>query len=791
VKKILLLILLLTVFFYGYSRSDIDSLHNLLIERLENGDSSEATLNITYQLFEKTIGNTPLKAAEYAAYSMQIASHLQDSVLIARSKNLLGFSYLMQKNYFMATQLFFDAYSIFIKYNAQDDIAKTLLLWAKVYTEQNSIDIARQKVDKAMEIYRKIGDSTGVAEAYKVLGETNIFYDNYTAVEYFNKALAIFTKENDDYNTGIIFNLLAKAHLDMAKTDIAFDYASKSVTIFKNLHKNIQLAETYYILGQIFSYKHQYQQAVEYFNKALNIYKQNQFDAKIAITRYELAHIEFLKKNYSNAENLYNQALTYAKLYNDLDIKLKVYQDLKEINIYLNNTSKALQYSELYSQTLSDYYQDKSLKNFSSFEMNIETNRFDKELELVKIKSEKEKLQLAQEQYRRSKMFIIIIFVLVLLYLIFIYFRLRERRKTTQKLEKANEKLKKEIEERKNAELEAKSNEQRYKLLFSQSPIGILQFDEHLTITDINDRFANIFHSNPKDFKKKHLNIIFDRRTIKKINELMHNPKENMLITNSEIPTKKEVIYVAVTVKKYKIWTKLEEITAGVIIIQDFTEQRRVERLYKENILSKNKMFTIIPDDILLVDAEENITEMHFPDRPDKELKVTKLEHLFAEDIYNIFKTHIAKVENTKTYSQFFFTDGQDNFLVRIFPKDDIFLIIISRYKGELHNAGVIDNDIRQNTTGKEDYLKNLKVDIEKELLPIYQNIQRGLSFIMIKNFAEKIVKLGKKHDNKKIIDFGETLLDYVTSFNVMKVNEQLDNFPSFINQFMGFTSKI
>ncbi len=768
--------------------TDLDSLHNLLIERLESGDSSQSTLEITYQLFDATIDNTPLKAAEYAAYSMQIASHLQDSVLIARSKNLLGFSYLKQKNYFMATQFFFDAYSIFIKYNSQEDLANTLLLWAKVYTEQNSIEIAAQKVEKAMSIYRSIGDSAGVAEAYKVLGETNMFYDDYAAVENFNKALDIL---NDDYQTAVIFNLLAKTHLDMAKIDIALDYATRSITIFKNLNKKTDLAETYFILGQIFSYKHIYNQAIDYFQEALKIYEENNFEAKIAATRYELAHIEFLKQNYQQAKNYYEQVLTYSKLYNDLDLKLKVYKDLKDLNILQDNTSKALKYSELYADALIEYYEDKSLKNFSSFEMNIETSRFDKELELVKVKAEKERLQLAQEQYRRTKILGAIILTLILLYLIFIYFRLRERRKTAAELQKANEKLKKEIEERKNAEIEAQSNEQRYKLLFTQSPIGILQFDELLTITDVNERFAEIFNTKPKEFKKKHLNVIFDRRTIKKINELMHNSKDNMLITNSEIPTKKEVIYVTITVKKYKIWTKVDEIMAGVIIVQDFTEQRRVERLYKENVLSKNKMFSIIPDDILVVDIDENIKEMHFPDHPDKELKVTKLEHLFAKDIYNIFKTHIAKVANTNTYSQFFFTDGEDNFLVRIFPKDDEFLIIISRYKGELQNAGVINKEHGRHTSAKDVYLKNLKADIEKELLPIYQNIQRGLSFIMIKNFAEKIVKLGKKHDNKKIIDFGEQLLDYVTSFNVMKVNEQLDNFPSFINRFMSFTSKI
>ena len=98
--------------------------------------------------------------------------------------------------------------------------------------------------------------------------------------------------------------------------------------------------------------------------------------------------------------------------------------------------------------------------------------------------------------------------------------------------------------------------------------------------------------------------------------------------------------------------------------------------------------------------------------------------------------------------------------------------------------------ETNNNKTSKDNYLNSIQNDIEKELLPIYQNIQRGLSFLMIKNFAEKIVTLGKNYNNNKITDYGEQLLDYVTSFNVFKVNETIEKFPSFISQFMGLSAK-
>ena len=75
--------------------------------------------------------------------------------------------------------------------------------------------------------------------------------------------------------------------------------------------------------------------------------------------------------------------------------------------------------------------------------------------------------------------------------------------------------------------------------------------------------------------------------------------------------------------------------------------------------------------------------------------------------------------------------------------------------------------------------------------MPIYQNIQQNLSFIILKSFAEKTIHIGNKYKSKKIKDYGEELLKYITNFNVLKVNEILTKFPSLISKYIEYQSVV
>ncbi len=784
--KISLITLLSVVLFIGRARGQ--SPEDSLKVRIEAGDSDQVSLNLAKKLFDNYLEKDDPKSLEYAALYLQIAQHLGDSLLIAKGENMIGTGYMEQRNYFMASNSFFKAYSIFSKNNASAQIASTLLLWAKLYNEQENYELSRTKLQKAIDIYRQLGDSTGVAKAFVLFGLTYLNTDDYKALDYFEKAFNIVPA--DSREAVEIYPYLAMANYNLGKVKEATDYLMMAENYYKKNNDEVKLAEIYENFGDIFSEEEIFSKSEDYYLKSLDLFEKYDFKKAVANLKLKLAFLYLNNGNYENSKNYAEEVINYASLYNNPGMLKDAYYILLQIYKIKGNTAEALKYSDLYSDALEKYHKDKELRNFSSFEMNIEINRFDKELELLKVKNEKDKLQLAQKQYKRNKIYAISLAVIFLLFMIFLYFRFRERKKTASKLLKSNEILKQEIEDRKKFEAEAQRNEQRYKLLFDQSPIGIINFNENLYITEVNDRFLKIFHSKKKEIIGQHINRIFDRKTVQEIQELFRNKGKSILKVESEIPTKEEVVYVSVTVKKYEYHADDEDYSGGIMILQDLTEQKRAERFYKLNILTKQKLLDKNPDNLILIDKEERIVAVHLPQSPELELKVSKLHDIITEEVtYTMFKSHIDKLQDEDDYSQFYISEHGQNFLVRIFNIAGGYLIIISK----VHSVEAVSEDVSETlklsktTQSADEYLSNIKDDIKENLLPVYQNIQRGLSFLMIRSFAEKIIQVGQKHKNNKLIEYGEELLEALNSFNVIEVNKIIERFPAFISQFMQF----
>lgn len=773
------------------AQNNIDTLQLKLSTYIDKNGFDTVAFNIAENLFLATIDISPSTAAEYGAICQQIALKLSDSLLIARSQNLRGISFMKQKTYFMATEAFFTAYKTYIKFDNKTDIAFTLLNIGSSYLEQNLEGIGESKIIEALKIYRKIGDSVGVADAYALLGKAYIKINNNTAIEYLKKAEKIFNTFDVQAKLANTYNLIAISYLNLGQNELAVNYLMEALNIFVDNKIELKQADSYLIIGDAFYNDTLFYKAKYYYELAENIYLDKSSIEQVADAKYKIASVYYELGNFKEAISIAYEALRYAELNNNYQLKSYSYLIISDSYQDENEIDSAFKYSKIYQETLIEYYEVKNSRNFSAFQMNLETQSNKQEIEFLKIKNEKDKLQNIQKQHNRNLAFILIIGLLVFLYLIFMFFRTRERKKSAKHLEKSNSLLQIEIEERKKTEIEAQSKEEQYKLLFRKTPIGIIQFNENLLITDANERFLEIFHRSNKEVLNQHLNRVFDRITVLKISKLFGSNDE-VIKTTTEIPTKKEVIYVSITVKKYTFWTKDTEFTGGVIILEDFTEHKKAERFYKKNIVSKQRLVKQLPDDLILLDKNNNILEIHFPDAPEREIGVLKLEDVFSERHASVFNSHMVIANKSQKNTQFFFSDGSNNFLVRIIPTEETNLVIISHFEAEAQDAGIIVKSSNNSPkTSKEKYLKNLQDGIEQELLPVYQNIQRGLSFIMIKNFAEKVVKLGKTYNNSKIIEFGETLFDYVTSFNVVKVNNQLEKFPNLVSEFMGINTKL
>ena len=77
------------------------------------------------------------------------------------------------------------------------------------------------------------------------------------------------------------------------------------------------------------------------------------------------------------------------------------------------------------------------------------------------------------------------------------------------------------ISDYRKAEANLQEKEERYRLLFEQSPVGVFHFDHHLRITDCNDRFVTILRSSREQLLNLDLNTLRDQRVLPSLKEAL------------------------------------------------------------------------------------------------------------------------------------------------------------------------------------------------------------------------------------------------------------------------------
>jgi len=790
IRNIVLTIMLsLMLSNFVFSQTKFDSLISELDKYTNEKGKERKKLEIIKQIFTETFNANSLLAAEYAAMGLQLATELKDTLEMAAFNIYIGDTYFKQKVYYLAMKEYFRAYEIYSEENDKTNLANCFIKVGKTYTAQEVYDIAEDYFSKAKKIYEANSDKAGISMALFNLGISNLIADEKLALDYFYQAAEIQEKINDDLLLAQTKRYIAIAHSQLYETELALENLQQSLTYYKKYDDKYELAETYFTFGEIYFDNEQYDLSLEYYNKALKLYDLILATEKIAETYYHLGEINFYQNKPDAAIEFANKCNEIAEAYNFPELEEKGYYILAISYETKRDFETALSAQKEYVRLINLISEQKKREQFSEFQANLETQKQQKEIEFLEIKADKQKLEDAQIQYKRNILFIIITAILVMGFIVALYFRYREKLKANKLLENSNDLLTKEVEVRRLAEAELKNSEEKYRLLFRKTPIGIMQFNENLHITNVNDRFAEIFKLNRRQLMDVDLATIFDRNVLYSFNNALSD-KNLMVSEEREIITNHEVIYVALTIKPYFYTVGNEVVKGGIVIVEDLTEKKKTEKMFDQNAIRKQILLDSYPDNIILVSRKAEIVESHLPDFSKEQSKAKTLKDLFDGDIlieyFITLKNAIEK--NIVLNFNYFDPELQKNIEVRVVPESKQNALIIIRIinneptngNGSEHKLGI---------TAKKTPRKNaedIENAFEKNILPIYKNIQKNLSFILIKGLAEQLKNVGANFKEDKIIAYGDQLLESVTSFNVIKVNEVIKDFPTFAAKYLN-----
>ncbi|WP_372645919.1 tetratricopeptide repeat protein, partial [Ancylomarina sp.] len=262
-----------------------------------------------------------------------------------------------------------------------------------------------------------------------------------------NEALTLALENKDIYSQSIINNNLGTIYEALKDYNKALIYYLRSLELQKSVDITFGLATNYHNLGSINYELGDYEQAIYFLNTSLAIAQEN--NSKIdSIYNYEyLTKVYIKKKEFGKAANFLSKAKTLAK---ELNLIIKQLDLAKLQTEYFFETGKlklAQKAFAEYDSLRNDYSETEKSKEIIQMQTLYETDKKEKENDLLKAQNQLSQLNLDKEIQRKNQYFISFgISIVILIIIIFLLRRMSGAHKTIKdfnlKLEDSNKKLK-------------------------------------------------------------------------------------------------------------------------------------------------------------------------------------------------------------------------------------------------------------------------------------------------------------------------------------------------------------
>lgn len=328
-------------------------------------------------------------ALEHHEISRKIAEQLKDKSKLAVALNNIGLVYDDRTEYNKALKYYME--SLALAENSEKgkwQMGSTLNNIALIYQTQGKYEDALAFHNRSLKIKKEINNRKGVGSSlhniglvYKLMGE----YEK--SLEYYFLALTVRKENNDENGTALTLNNIGSVFESQGLFNKAFVYFEQSLEIRKKLKDRYGLAISLFSMGSNYCSRNQYEKGFEYYNKALQIGK-------------EIGSKDLLERGYES------MALASANQ---------------------KNYQKAFEYQTLLMAVKDSIYNAESSRQLNELQTKYESEKKQKEIELLTKNDEIQELQLNKNKLWMVVLISTILVVLLLAGLLFNRYKMKQK----------------------------------------------------------------------------------------------------------------------------------------------------------------------------------------------------------------------------------------------------------------------------------------------------------------------------------------------------------------------------
>lgn len=265
---------------------------------------------------------------------LEKANKIDNNLIVA--KRLVGIIYFDQGDYTKAEQIDKSCYQLAVTNKDKLQMAHCLSGIATTNLRKHELETALNYYNKAVAIFEKIQSKRGLALCLNGIG-TIYQYKGFTtkAIDYINQFLKLAKEIDNKFYQSIALNNLGALYNKKGDSDAALDYYNKSLLIAEEIGNKPSQAQYLRNIGYIFQLKGVFDLAEKYFKRSLKIEKK--LMNKVGISAdYNLLGLNYLpsdldlaleyfeksleikkeiKDENGSAEVLINMGITYQKKY--------------------------------------------------------------------------------------------------------------------------------------------------------------------------------------------------------------------------------------------------------------------------------------------------------------------------------------------------------------------------------------------------------------------------------------------------------------------------------------------
>ena len=472
--------------------NEIDSLKKVLTNALP--DTSK--VNVLNALSKAYFHDNPDSSISIAISSKKIAEEIHFNTGLALALKNMGIGYYLKGKYVDAIKIWDKAIEVYKSIGDKKGLANMLSNQAVVYFNQGDDAKAMELNLNSLKMSEELNDTLRIVSALINVGgvysNKKVTYDK--ALEYFIKAHDLSKIINDKSTIGASAVNIGETYFKLGNYKTALEYYFISKKAYENSE---DLPYTLNDIGKLYTIQKEFEKAIKIHNEAFDFSKK--LDTKLDQTQslVGLAQAYLAKEDYFTAIQKYKQSLLIAIPLSAVTEIKDAYQGLTEAYSKQSDLSNAFKYQNLLLAIKDTIYDINTDKKLGTLQFTFDLEKKETQISLLN----KDKLLKAKEIQRQKVMMTSFIggFIVVLLFAIVVF---KQRNKISKEKQRSEELLLNILPAETAEELKTKGSAES-KLINSVTVLftdfkGFTQLSEKLTakelVGEINECFSAIDH---------------------------------------------------------------------------------------------------------------------------------------------------------------------------------------------------------------------------------------------------------------------------------------------------------